>query len=145
MKNGFSYSTIPPQPSDDMYMRRWVFATPWFTVRLHNILRSDNARHGHNHPWRGFVAFLVKGEYIEEHYVSHDEAVSFVRKPFRPYKRTKRDYHRVMLLDDDIKPWSLVFTWGAEDDWGFLIPILDGSGHCDSNMYYAVGAEEHTF
>ena len=34
-------------------------------VRIHLILRSDDARHMHNHPW-WFVSLLLDGEYVEQ-------------------------------------------------------------------------------
>lgn len=33
------------------YMRRYLVESPWGTLRAHNILRSDEDRHYHDHPW----------------------------------------------------------------------------------------------
>jgi hypothetical protein len=46
------------------YMHRWIFKHPWGTVRLHHILRSDDDRHLHDHPFN-FVSLLLTGGYTE--------------------------------------------------------------------------------
>lgn len=46
------------------YMRRWILHHPWGTIRLHHILRSDDGRDLHCHPW-DFVSFMLIGEYTE--------------------------------------------------------------------------------
>jgi hypothetical protein len=48
------------------YMRRYIFRTPWFTLRLHHILRSDDDRHLHDHPF-DFTSFLLTGGYHRAH------------------------------------------------------------------------------
>jgi hypothetical protein len=47
------------------YMRRWILQTPLGTLRLHHIMRPDDARDFHDHPW-SFVSLVVWGWYIEE-------------------------------------------------------------------------------
>lgn len=46
------------------YMRRWVVKLPWFTLRLHHILRGDARGEFHDHPM-SFVSLILKGGYIE--------------------------------------------------------------------------------
>lgn len=46
------------------YMHRWILRTPWGTLRLHHILRSDDDRHLHDHPF-DFTSFLLTGGYLE--------------------------------------------------------------------------------
>jgi hypothetical protein len=58
---GFYASHIGPEGS---YMRRFIFRHPFGTVRLHNILRSDEDRHLHDHPF-DFTSFLLSGGYTE--------------------------------------------------------------------------------
>src|SRR5208282_805597 len=50
------------------YMERWWIRRPkegrkW-TCRLHHILRSDEDRHLHDHPWP-YVTIILKGGYWE--------------------------------------------------------------------------------
>lgn len=46
------------------YMGRWLFETPWGSLRLHHILRSDKGRDMHDHPM-DFTTFILWGSYIE--------------------------------------------------------------------------------
>jgi hypothetical protein len=46
------------------YMDRFVLQTPWFEVRLHHILRSDDDRALHDHPF-SFTSLLLTGGYRE--------------------------------------------------------------------------------
>ena len=46
-----------------------LIKTPWFSVKLHWILRPDPDRDLHCHPWR-FVSFVLRGGY--EEYESKD-------------------------------------------------------------------------
>ena len=46
------------------YMRRWIARCPWFTLRLHNILQSDEGRDHHDHPF-DFTSLILRGGYVE--------------------------------------------------------------------------------
>ena len=49
----------------DGYMRRfWLFRSPLVNARVHEILRSDNDRHLHDHPW-DYVSVILRGGYWE--------------------------------------------------------------------------------
>jgi hypothetical protein len=53
------------------YMRRWIFQTPWGTIHLHHILRSDGDRAFHDHPWN-FTSILLSGGYTELRPTGHN-------------------------------------------------------------------------
>lgn len=54
------------------YMHRYyVMEWPW-RVRIHEILRSDEDRDLHDHPY-DFVTFMLKGGYIETAPMTHNE------------------------------------------------------------------------
>ena len=48
------------------YMRRWyvIPRNRWFNIYLHNIVRSDDNRALHDHPWWN-LSILLKGSYRE--------------------------------------------------------------------------------
>lgn len=46
------------------YMKRLLLKTPWFTLRFHRILRSDEGRDFHDHPWE-FSSLILSGGYVE--------------------------------------------------------------------------------
>lgn len=101
-----------------IYMRRWFFWCPWFGVRVHHILRSDDARDFHDHPW-DFASLLLTGGYMEvtpdwgwapPHNHQTKRRWSFVR-------HKAEDLHRLVL---DKPVWTLVFTGPKRKSWGFL-------------------------
>ena len=47
------------------YLRRYyILKTRWFRIYLHEILRSDEDRDCHDHPWN-FTSIILKGGYWE--------------------------------------------------------------------------------
>lgn len=122
------------------YMRRWLVRTPWFTLRLHNILTSDEGRDFHDHPF-GFVSLILKGGYVEH----RPGCVCFSKLPgvdstgpgfaCRRYRagsvlrRRAADLHRLELR----RPaWTFVITTRYFRDWGFQTP----SGWVDFRSYH---------
>lgn len=54
-----------PGPQGDLLILRWdVFDMPYFHVRLHKLLGSDDGRSVHDHPWWN-VSAILEGEYYE--------------------------------------------------------------------------------
>ena len=93
------------------YMRRWIWTTPVGTLRLHNILRSDNDRHLHDHPW-DYWSLLIRGEYIEHQ--AHGARVHR-RAPSLAFRRAETA-HRLEV----IRPaWTIVSTGPRRREWGF--------------------------
>lgn len=67
---------------NELYLRRW-FITPrsWKKrVFLHCILRPDEDRHLHDHPWN-FATLVLKGGYDETFYMPEDALESWGRHP----------------------------------------------------------------
>jgi hypothetical protein len=56
----------PVHGVDTLYLRRfYICVTPWFSVFLHYIARSDDDRHCHDHPW-DFWTLILRNGYLEE-------------------------------------------------------------------------------
>jgi hypothetical protein len=109
-----------------VHFRRWrILATPWFNIYIHNILRSDEEAHPHDHPWN-FLSFVLKGGYSEEwlHFYE-DKAyqkgaplLKSVRRPGTFVYHDAKDFHKLTLLKGSA--WTLVFTFGKRrPSWGF--------------------------
>jgi hypothetical protein len=109
-----------------IHFRRWrILATPWFNIYIHNILRSDEEAHPHDHPWN-FLSFVLKGGYSEEwlHFYE-DKAyqkgaplLKSVRRPGTFVYHDAKDFHKLTLLKGSA--WTLVFTFGKRrPSWGF--------------------------
>lgn len=135
---GLYASHIGPNGS---YMRRFIIRTPWGTIRLHNILRSDDDRHLHDHPF-DFVSILLTGGYFERAPCvtcgghgqielpgtgvgdrdATDCPMCFDGKRtsywprFSIVRKRAEDLHCLTLT----KPvWTLVFSGPKRRDWGF--------------------------
>lgn len=97
------------------YMHRWILRTPWGTLRLHRILRSDDDRHLHDHPF-DFTSFLLTGGYAEvtleadgSHKLREYSRGDIVRKK-------AEDAHRLLLA----RPlWTFVISGPKRRSWGF--------------------------
>jgi hypothetical protein len=109
-----------------VHFRRWrILATPWFNIYIHNILRSDEEAHPHDHPWN-FLSFVLKGGYSEEwlHFYE-DKAyqkgaplLKSVRRPGTFVYHDAKDFHKLTLLKGSA--WTLVFTFGKRrPSWGY--------------------------
>lgn len=106
-----------------LYLRRF-YLTP--TVRgraifLHHILRSDDDRDPHDHPW-AFTSLMVVGSYFEHNYQALPDIgeclpsnIRFVRSG-NLTRRKATDIHRLRLR----RPcWTLVLKGKRERKWGF--------------------------
>lgn len=102
---------------DPAYMERWwiVPRNEMQNVYLHRILRDDDDRALHDHPWDN-VSLLLVGSYRE---ITPDGA--FIREPGALIHRKATDSHRLELIDG--KPAvSLFFTGPKLREWGFHCP-----------------------
>lgn len=91
------------------YMKRWIFQTPWGTIRVHRILRSDEDRHFHDHPW-DFTSWIF-GRYTE---ITPAGTQDFGW--FSVNRKKATALHRLVLG----KPvWTFVVTGKKKRRWGF--------------------------
>lgn len=102
---------------DPAYLERWwiIPRNEWQNVYLHRILRDDDDRALHDHPWDN-VSLLLDGSYRE---ITPDG--EFIRGPGALVHRKATDSHRLELIDG--KPaLSLFFTGAKVRNWGFHCP-----------------------
>ena len=99
------------------YLRRW-FVVPrnaLQNVYLHEILRSDDDRALHDHPWDS-RSWVLDGGYLE-----HTPTGAHWRAPGWTGTRLATDAHR-LEIPDDRPAVSLFFTGPRVRDWGFHCP-----------------------
>src|SRR5687767_8580068 len=106
------------------YMRRWILQTPFGTLRIHKILRSDDDRHFHDHPWN-FVSFILKGRYVEitPCPCGRPPVCLTGDREERVYKagqinRKRADALHILRLDHG-PVWTFVVTGPRVRRWGF--------------------------
>lgn len=101
----------------DNYLRRW-WVMPrnlYCNVYLHEILRSDDDRALHDHPWDN-SSWLIEGEYIE-HLVGGPR----VRRAGDFVSRRAASLHRLVIPEGG-RAVSLFCTGPKVREWGFDCP-----------------------
>lgn len=99
----------------DNYLRRWwlIPRNEHMNVYLHEILRSDDDRAMHDHPWSN-TSFLIFGSYIE-----HTPEGRFVRKAGETIERADHALHRLEVIPGE-RAVSLFMTGPKFREWGFM-------------------------
>lgn len=99
------------------YLRRWwvVPRNEFQNVYLHEILRDDDDRALHDHPWENTSLVLI-GRYREI-----TPAGTFIREAGALIHRQATDLHRLELIDG-APCVSLFFTGPKVREWGFACP-----------------------
>jgi hypothetical protein len=122
----------PYTPIGDYMTRLWLFnpyehpsGLPQFpdislSARLHHILRADDARHPHSHPWCA-TSMILRGWYVEERVVrSTSEKTRVRRQPGDVVRITDDTFHTIVEVSPD-GCWTLFITEGKYASWGFLV------------------------
>ena len=102
---------------DPAYMRRWwiIPRNEQQNVYLHEILRDDDDRALHDHPWPN-TSLLLIGRYRE---ITPNG--TFTREAGALVRREACAAHRLELIDGE-PCVSLFFTGAKEREWGFHCP-----------------------
>lgn len=100
---------------EDPYIKRWwvIPRNKIFNIYLHNILRPDDDRALHDHPWWN-LSIILKGSYIEI-----TPKGSFLRKQWSIVGRKATALHRLVPMGDC---WTLFITGPVIREWGFACP-----------------------
>jgi hypothetical protein len=136
----FPRAIIRSEDGDPYLIRYTLLWTPWFRLYAHHILRSDEDRDMHCHPW-AFVSLVLAGGYREHRPVlridgkdvrcscittnNDDETYGCPRRPLSIAFRRAEDMHRVELFQKDsreIPAWTLVACGRKKREWGFMTP-----------------------
>lgn len=95
-------------------------------IFIHHFHRSDMdlAPDGqgllHNHPFDWSFSIVLSGGYIEERRQSDDTIIKKIVQPGELNFLSKKDYHRVDLLDEEKGAWTIFFTGSRKNnDWEF--------------------------
>lgn len=130
--------TIPREPDfvigrkDDPYLRRWwvIPRNRFFNIYLHQILRDDDDRAEHDHPWAS-CSIILKGGYLEI-----INGVVHQRRPGTIRFRRSIEHHRLTLITNRwrwtgvgrrrrldlqrvVPCWTLFITGPKVREWGF--------------------------
>jgi len=124
------YNNIYGVEDGELYMERYWLFNPypesggkrrrnWFplSIRIHKIVKPDNDRHLHDHPWNART-FILKGWYNEErfngwcrHRTGDTASLNF------------GEYHRITAVCEG-GVYTLFVTGKYRGTWGFLVDGL---------------------
>jgi hypothetical protein len=101
------------------YLLRWwlIPRNRFMNVYLHNMLRDDDPRALHDHPWVN-VSIVLKGGYFEH----RQDKPTLWRGPGSVVFRRAVAAHRLTLGPGGAPSWSLFITGPTVRQWGFLCP-----------------------
>ncbi|MEG3153023.1 hypothetical protein U1769_24280 [Sphingomonas sp. ZT3P38] len=101
------------------YMRRWwvIPRNRVFNIYLHEVLRSDDDRALHDHPWVN-VSFLIGGGYVEHQIEAGGIERRYHRLPGSIVVRRGRCAHRLEIPSGG-RAISLFITGPRLREWGF--------------------------
>src|SRR5258708_5774005 len=115
-----SYNKILDISGKDDYLHRWSLWLPFgLSLKLHKIVRPDNDRCEHDHPW-WFVRIILHGGYVEQ-----IKGRVYARLPWRPwafwrvYLCLPSFQHKILRLYKK-NNWSLVLCGRNSGRWGFI-------------------------
>ncbi|MDP3327165.1 hypothetical protein [Parvibaculum sp.] len=118
-------------PSDP-YMHR-IFVVPKnrvFNIFVHRIMRDDDDRALHDHPWWS-VSWIFRNHYFDIvpkfpdsfRICGHGRLIPVRREEWSMTFRRATDLHRIVLPGPGkTEAWSLFITGPEIRDWGFLCP-----------------------
>lgn len=107
------------------YMLRWFLIprNPVLNVYLHNILRSDDDRALHDHPWVS-VSLMLSGPLMEAYRPDHrkPETQERVLETGQVVFRAARFSHRLVVVPGTLGALTLFITGPRIRKWGFWCP-----------------------
>jgi hypothetical protein len=111
---------------DNPYLRRWwvIPRNKLFNIYLHQMLRDDDDRALHDHPWVN-CSIVLKGGYFEHMPADDADPAGPTRQKWRGvgavvFRRPKAA-HRLSLWQGN-PSWSLFITGPRIRSWGFWCP-----------------------
>ena len=112
----FNRRLITDITGENGYLERWSIVIPilGWSIKLHRIMRADDDRCQHDHPW-WFVRLIVWGGY--EEFVGNRNKLK-KRWPMNLSFCGPKFRHRIVRLYGKVS-WSLVITGKNSGRWGF--------------------------
>ncbi|MBF6037759.1 hypothetical protein H8F22_02610 [Pseudomonas sp. P154a] len=126
------YLHIMSADGTEMYMGRWWLFNPysrtthkpalwWFpwSFRIHHIMRPDEDRDLHDHPWNART-IILRGFYKEQRRHSRHGDIDYWRESGDTASLNHGEYHQI----DEVSPGGVITLfitskWCGE--WGFLV------------------------
>lgn len=140
------YLHIMSADGAEMYMGRWWLFNPYsrethkpalwwcpWSFRIHHIMRPDEDRDLHDHPWNART-IILRGCYTEQRLLDHEDPALFGlnvpanaqateyidRQPGDTAQLLHGEYHRIdKVFHEGVVTLFITSKWRG--DWGFLV------------------------
>ena len=122
------YTHIYGAEDKALYMERYWLFNPyphsgarsrfsWFplSIRIHKIVKPDDDRHLHDHPWNART-FILKGWYVEK----RQDGYNRTRSEGDTSRLNFEEYHRISHVHPE-GVYTLFVTGRYRGTWGFLV------------------------
>jgi hypothetical protein len=122
------YTHIYGESDKKLYMERYWLLNPiipelhktkysWFplSIRIHKIVKPDNDRNLHDHPWN-CRSFILKGWYVERRILND----IFIRSKGQSSRLNFKEYHRIETVCPE-GVYTIFVTGKYQGTWGFLV------------------------
>lgn len=108
-------------PPNAPYLRRWwvIPRNRFFNIYLHNILRSDDDRALHDHPWYN-CSILLRGSYDEVTPAGTTRRIAWRLSGI--VFRCATAAHRLVIPENGRQVWTIFITGPVIRVWGFHCP-----------------------
>jgi len=138
------YTHIYGEQDKELYMERYWLFNPypesgeksrysWFplSIRIHKIVKPDNDRDLHDHPWNART-FIMKGWYTEERFFNRFKILTGETVDLHSYHSRRTgdtsclnfgEYHRITRVSEG-GVYTLFVTGKYRGTWGFLVDGL---------------------
>ena len=106
---------------EDPYIQRWwlIPRNRVLNLYLHRILRSDDDRALHDHPWAN-ASLILQGRYVEHTIAAGGVHRRVLRESGDVVLRSAAAAHRLEIFSGAC--WTLFLTGPAQRRWGFHCP-----------------------
>lgn len=104
------------------YMLRWwkIPRNRFFNIYLHCVLRDDDDRALHDHPWQ-WISIILQGSYREVTAAKDGTMIETIHRVGSIRFHRARFAHRLALVDGE-PCWTLFLTGPRIRQWGFHCP-----------------------
>lgn len=97
----------------------WLLQRFGIAARVHHILRSDEGREPHDHPWP-YLTIILKGGYFEQRFAEDGVMLSMKwHGPGSVLFRPADSWH-MLKIPEGSTAWTLFVTGRYKQTWGFL-------------------------
>lgn len=98
----------------------WLLQRFDVAMRVHHILRSDEGRDPHDHPWP-YLTIILRGGYYERRYTPAGDLISWEwHGPGSILYRPAHSWH-LLELPAGRTAWTLFITGRKAQTWGFNV------------------------